>query len=61
MIEIHIASLSLKVVSFTSLHIGDPAFFAMEDEDLIDFEEARPAGLNSLRLPALKCKAFNGF
>jgi hypothetical protein len=24
----------------------------MEDEDLIDFKEARPAGLNSLRLPA---------
>jgi hypothetical protein len=24
----------------------------MVDEDLIDFEEARPAGLHSLRLPA---------
>ncbi len=24
----------------------------MEDEDLIDFDEARPAGLHSLRLPA---------
>jgi hypothetical protein len=24
----------------------------MEDEDLIDFTEARPAGLHSLRLPA---------
>jgi hypothetical protein len=24
----------------------------MADEDLIDFEEARPAGLHSLRLPA---------
>jgi hypothetical protein len=31
-----------------TLHLA----FSMEDEDLIDFDKARPAGLHSLRLPA---------
>ncbi len=45
---------------FTCLYIGDTAFLfgrctlpsPMEDEDLIDFDKARPAGLHSLCLPA---------
>jgi hypothetical protein len=38
---------------FTCLYIADPVFWnTMEDKDLIEFTETRPAGLHGLRLPA---------